>query len=111
MDVLAEDVRDGEGDVKIRWLITQKDGAPNFAMRVFELSPNSATPYHVHPWEHEVYVLEGKCKIVSEKGDVFCEEGDVAFVPPGIKHQFRNVGDGKLKFICVIPIIKSTPEC
>jgi quercetin dioxygenase-like cupin family protein len=36
------------------------DGVPNFVMRVFELEPSSATPFHTHPWEHEVFIISGK---------------------------------------------------
>ncbi len=45
--------------VQIREMITAQDGAPNFAMRVFDVQPGSATPYHAHPWEHEVYIISG----------------------------------------------------
>ena len=50
---------DGIKDVQVRWLITKKDGAPSFAMRLFEIQPNGYTPLHQHDWEHEVFILEG----------------------------------------------------
>jgi quercetin dioxygenase-like cupin family protein len=43
----------------IKWLITDKDGAKNFAMRLFEVEPGGNTPWHQHDWEHEIIVLEG----------------------------------------------------
>ncbi len=43
--------------IRIRWLLTQKEGAPNFAMRVIELDPGVVFAPHHHPYEHEVYVL------------------------------------------------------
>ncbi|MDD5016131.1 MAG: cupin domain-containing protein, partial [Atribacterota bacterium] len=51
-----EDVK----DVKVRWLISDKDNAPNFAMRLFEIGPNGYSPLHTHNWEHEVFILEGE---------------------------------------------------
>ncbi len=45
--------------VKIRWLITEETGAPNFAMRQFTVAPGGSTPQHTHSWEHEAYILEG----------------------------------------------------
>ena len=102
-DVEAEDVEGVKG-VKIRWLITKKrDCAPNFAMRMFEIEPNAATPYHRHEWEHEVFILDGECEVVGEDGSVRCRAGDVIFVPGNEPHQFKNVGDTVLKFLCLIP--------
>jgi len=56
---------EGAKGVKMRWVICQKDGAPNFAMRVFELEPGGYTPYHRHEWEHEVFIKDGQGIIVS----------------------------------------------
>ncbi len=87
----------------IQWLISDKDGAPNFAMRRFVVKAGGFTPHHHHPYEHEVLVLEGKGQ-VSIDGTVYdIRQGSVVFVPPDIMHQFRNTGDGDLVFICVIP--------
>ncbi|MEA1965323.1 MAG: hypothetical protein U9O41_09435 [Candidatus Aerophobetes bacterium] len=30
----------------IRWLISRKDGAENFAMRMIEVEPGGPTPFH-----------------------------------------------------------------
>lgn len=45
--------------VQIREMITADDGAPTFAMRVFDVQKGAATPYHTHTWEHEVYIISG----------------------------------------------------
>ena len=50
---------EGASGCHVRWLLGEKDGAPNFAMRQFEVEPGGYTPKHYHPYEHEVYVLEG----------------------------------------------------
>jgi len=89
--------------VSIRWVITDKDGAPSFAMRVFDVQPGAASPYHQHPWEHEVGILEGKGAVRSETGDTPVEAGYVVLVRPGEMHQFVNTGEGLLRFICLIP--------
>ncbi|MFH1179934.1 MAG: cupin, partial [Candidatus Bathyarchaeota archaeon] len=59
-DIENQDVPAPAEKVKIRWLINEKNGALNFAMRRFEVEPGGYTPYHTHDWEHEVYVLEGE---------------------------------------------------
>ena len=51
---------EGAAGCKVRWLVGEADAAPNFAMRQFELEPGGHTPRHFHPYEHEIFVLEGE---------------------------------------------------
>ena len=108
--VSYEDVKElyvdmeGAKDAYIRWLITSDDGAPNFAMRLFRVLPLGYTPYHSHPYEHEVFVLEGEGKLVFEGEEYPLKPGSVAYVDPDKRHQFVNTSKEKeLRFICVIP--------
>ena len=75
---------------------------PNFVLRVFTVRPGGATPRHRHPWEHEVYVLAGRGRVVGEE-EVEVAAGDAVFVPAGELHSFENAGEGELRFICVVP--------
>jgi quercetin dioxygenase-like cupin family protein len=104
IEVKQDDVdAEGAAGVKIRWLITKEDGAPNFAMREFELAPGGHTPHHAHGWEHEVYVLAGQGIVAGEGGEFALEPGTVVLVPPDEKHQFKNAGSGPFRFLCVVP--------
>jgi len=94
---------EGAKDVTIRWLVTREDGAPNFAMRLFEVAPGGCTPLHVHEHEHEVYILEGEGTVWREGEEVSAGSGTAVFVPPGEKHQFVNRGSSVLKFLCFVP--------
>lgn len=96
---------EGTKDVELRWLISKDDGADNFVMRMFELKPGGYTPLHVHPHEHEVFVVEGEGVLVYEGEEhKFC--GDyVIFVPGNKKHRFKNTGDSILRFLCLIPAV------
>jgi quercetin dioxygenase-like cupin family protein len=96
-------VGEGSSKVKVRWLITKEIGAPNFAMRLFEVEPKGHSPLHTHDWEHEVFILEGEGVVVSEGGEKRFKSGDVVFVEPDEKHQFKNTGKRVLRFICVVP--------
>ena len=79
-DVVPEVVREG---INIRWLMTSKDGAPNFAMRVIELAPGIVFQPHNHPYEHEIYVLQGEGYVTDPKGDFGkMEPGKFLLVPP-----------------------------
>jgi quercetin dioxygenase-like cupin family protein len=96
----------GAEKVRMRLLISEEDGAPNFRMRLFEVEEGGCSPYHSHPYEHEVFVLEGEGMIRSREGNQELKPGSVVFVPPNEEHQFVNRGKGAFKFICLIPLQK-----
>ena len=95
---------EGAKNTTIRWLWGKADGADKFALRLIEVAPGGSTPHHSHPYEHEVYVLEGKVRLLGEAGEHLLEAGDTAFVRPSEVHQFVNPGDGVLRFLCGIPL-------
>jgi len=108
--MLVKDFRDVEakpsGDthgVSIRWVIGKDDGAPHFAMRVIEVEPGYATPYHRHGWEHEVFILSGRGVVKGNGSEQAFEEGSAIFIPGDELHQFLNTGSTVLRFICMIP--------
>jgi quercetin dioxygenase-like cupin family protein len=105
-DVEAKSADEGASKLKVRWLITKEMGAPNFAMRLFEMEPKGHSPLHSHPWEHEVFILEGEGLVASTEGDKKFKAGDVVFILPNEKHQFKNNSEKTLKFLCLVPIRK-----
>jgi len=102
-DVEAKEANEGASKLKVRWLITKEMGAPSFAMRFFEMESGGHSPLHAHPWEHEVFILEGEGVAVGGKEERKLKAGDAIFVPPNEKHQFRNTGKKVLKFLCLVP--------
>ena len=100
----SEPIQERPGVVK-RDVITAADGAPNFCMRVFEVEPGSSTPYHSHPWEHEVFVLSGRGVVVGEPGETQIAKDSVIFIPPDEHHCLVNNGSEPLRFICIIPLV------
>lgn len=97
----------GAEGATLRELITQREGAPTFAMRLFEVQPGGHTPLHTHAWEHEVFILQGAGQLVSAAERIGFAAGDAVFVPPSEEHQFLNTGQELLRFLCVIPIEQS----
>lgn len=93
----------------IRWLISDKDDAENFAMRRFRVEKGGYTPFHKHPHEHETYILSGNGVMVTEDGEKEISKGSFLFVKPYEKHQFKNIGNEDLVFLCMIPIVDK--EC
>jgi len=104
--VPARDVdMEGAQGVRVRVLFGPRDDAPTFAMRVFEMSPGGHTPYHSHPFEHEVLVLNGKVGLVDEEGLQELQTEDAVLIRPGEQHQFRNLsGNDEARFLCLVPI-------
>ena len=107
----------GATGCKVRKLIGAEEQAPNFAMRQFEVEPGGFTPRHCHPYEHEVFVLEGTGVVFEGDQQHPIRPGDVIYVAPNEIHQFRNPGENSLKFLCLIPNSASNqkvtpiPEC
>ncbi len=103
-EVPARDVKvEGAERVKIRWLISERDGAERFVMRLFEVGPSGRTPLHRHDWEHEVFIVSGEGKLVYEGRERPFAEGFYVFVPAGAEHSFVNTGPRALEFLCMIP--------
>jgi len=94
---------EGAKGVMMQWLLDQRCGAGNFAMRRFVVEPGGYTPRHTHPWEHEVYVIRGAGEVTHADG-VSCFAPDTAILIPGDElHQFRNTGVEPLEFLCLVP--------
>lgn len=93
----------GAEGVDIRRLVSRDDGAPNFAMRMFELAPGGHTPLHAHPHEHEVFIVEGEGVFVFEGREHAFAAEHFIFVPGGGEHCFKNTGESILRFLCIVP--------
>ena len=105
-DIAAAEVKmDGVRNASVRVVFGPADGAPTFAMRVFELAGGGHTPFHTHPFEHEVVILEGEIGIVTEEGTKPLAVGDMLLVVGDEKHQFRNLSaDKRARFMCMVPV-------
>ncbi len=100
--VPLEDAPMGKG-VRLRWVVSKANGAPRYAMRVFEVEPGGEIPLHHHWYEQEMYVLEGEGTIGDADTEQPIRAGTVMYVPPHQPHRLRNTGQDRLRFICVIP--------
>jgi quercetin dioxygenase-like cupin family protein len=92
---------EGSSKLKIRWL--NNEGSKIFAVRHIEIEPDGYSPYHSHPWEHEIFVLEGSGTAVGEKSVESISVGDLISIPGGELHQIKNTGKRKLMILCMIP--------
>lgn len=90
-------------DTNMQVLISPKEGWEGHVMRIFEVEAGGYTPKHTHPWPHINYIIKGKGKLHFNGEDNNIEEGSFAYVPANAEHQFKNIGEGKLEFICIVP--------
>ncbi|WP_128476738.1 cupin domain-containing protein [Halorussus pelagicus] len=101
-DIEYEDVAAADGMSK-GVLIDEERGAPNFAIRRFELDPGASVPEHTNEVEHEQYVLSGEYVVGIGDEEHTVSEGDSLLIPAGVVHWYRNEGDDPGAFICAVP--------
>lgn len=94
---------EGTKGVVFRQLLAKNVDAPNFYLRLFDVEHGGNTPLHAHDWEHEVFVVSGRGKIVLADSEHTLEEGDAVLVQPNETHQFVNDSESLMRMICVIP--------
>src|SRR5688500_11588203 len=58
-----------------------------------EIAPGAAAPWHRHPGEEVIYILEGPLdyQLEGQPWKIFAA-GEVLFVPAGVAHRARNTG-------------------
>jgi quercetin dioxygenase-like cupin family protein len=91
-----------DGGARIRWLITHKEGAPTFSMRLITVDEGKSTPTHSHDYEHEIFVIEGKLSVQIGSFNQDAPVGAYIYIPPNEIHGMRALKDSKI--ICIVPI-------
>ncbi len=94
---------DSAGHVTKRELIGRDDGARNFEVRYFEVAPGGHTALDQHAHDHGVIVIQGRAELLLGEDMRQVHYGDVIYIAPYEKHQFRNESDKPFGFLCVIP--------
>ena len=96
----------GMQGVSVRWLIGPAENAPNFALRYFEVEPGGCTSLDQHAHDYGVMILKGRGQVLLGEEEFEIAFGDIVYVSPDQVHQFRNVGDEPLGFLCIIPALE-----
>ena len=100
-EVQKEEVK---GAVKTaRQVLISADEGPNFAMRKFTIEPGGEMPMHTNTVEHEQLVLNGRAKVTIAEESLEVRKDDVVFIPSGIPHCYKTIGDEPFSFLCVVP--------
>ncbi len=90
----------------INWLVGPRERAPHFAIRYIEVEPGGHTSLDLHEHEHGVMILRGRGRVLMGENEVEVGFGDIVYVLPKEKHQFRNIGSEPFGFLCVIPRVR-----
>jgi quercetin dioxygenase-like cupin family protein len=102
LDEKAEEISEaGAKGIKMRTVIGEKDGAPNFYMRIVSFEPGGQSPNHSHPWEHENYIIKGRGILEVDGKTVNVQPGNVIYIPPNANHYYQAID--AMELICLIP--------
>jgi quercetin dioxygenase-like cupin family protein len=92
----------GGGPVR---LISMDDNPATCTMTYSVIEPGKTSSHHIHPWEHEVYILEGSGVLVCDGKEYPVKEGDGMFIPGGVDHYtLNNQSSGVIRRIEVNPL-------
>ncbi len=89
--------------VSVRYLIVEEFGAPNFEMRYFELQKGGKTSLDRHGYEHEVFILKGRGKLLLNGKEYDLRPNDAVLIEPWEEHQFIQIGEQLFGFLCIVP--------
>lgn len=83
--------------------LTGQDTNHQFTLVEQYNEPGTGIPRHVHAQEDEVFhVLEGSVEYEIEQAVKTLGAGDLAYVPRGVAHSFRVVGNAKARVLLYI---------
>ncbi|MCZ6633325.1 MAG: cupin domain-containing protein [bacterium] len=84
-------------------LLGSRDGSVHFGLRYYEIEPGGQSSFDRHGHDHGVYILRGKARVMLGWDVAEVGVGDVIYIPPNEEHQFENIGDEPLGFLCAVP--------
>ncbi len=86
-------------------LIALDDGPVTCTLTYGVIEPGKTSSHHIHPWEHEVYILEGAGVLVCDGKEYPVKEGDGIFIPGNVDHYtLNNQSSGVIRRIEVNPL-------
>ena len=95
-DAVRFDLKDPERTVYL-W-IDKECGAKDISGSTAEIPVNGELAYHSHEVEEIMLILRGKGVATVVEETYPLEPETMVFVPPGVKHKFRNTGSEPLAF-------------
>jgi quercetin dioxygenase-like cupin family protein len=98
--------KQGARGVTVKYLLHKGVGAEKLQLRLFKIAVGGLTPLEKHDHEQEVYILKGTVSVRGGKKEAAVTAGNVIFIQSNEEHQFKNVGNELVEFLCT----KETPQ-
>lgn len=95
-----EITEEGAHKVRVKYLLHKGVGAKKLQFRLFTIEVGGYTPLEKHAHEHEVFILRGRALVLGGDKEVVVDPRNVIFIPSYEKHQFKNIGDKPVEFLC-----------
>lgn len=100
--------KEGSYNVTVKYLLHKGIGAKNLQLRLFKINIKGYTPLEKHAHEHEVFILRGTALLRGENQEFTVGPESVIFIPSFEEHQFKNIGDEPVEFLCTKETIEET---
>ncbi|MGD2059396.1 MAG: cupin domain-containing protein [Acidimicrobiia bacterium] len=85
--------------ISVKMMIDTDLGADLSTMFMVQYEPGGFAGAHDHPLEEAYLILEGQVEAVFDGSSYRLGPGDVAWAGVGCVHEFRNVGDGIVRWL------------
>ncbi len=79
-------------------LLESRQTHAHTSVMIAQVAPGGGIPRHVHEAESETaYVLSGRGKLITDKGEFLLKPGVMVTIPPGLAHGVVNDSDEPLE--------------
>ena len=108
MEPIIRNYRDHYSPGNAARLINIDDNPPTTTLSYSHIHPGETSSHHIHPWEHEVYIISGSGTLVCDGQNYPVKAGDAMYIPPNVDHYTLNDGgQGDIERIEINPILSS----
>jgi quercetin dioxygenase-like cupin family protein len=73
-------------------LVALDDNPTTCTLSYSRIEPGKTSSHHMHPWEHEVYIIKGSGTLNCDGKEYPVKEGDAMFIPGNVDHYTLNDG-------------------
>ena len=86
-------------------LVTLDDNPTTCTLSYSKIERGKTSAHHIHPWEHEIYIIKGTGTLICDGKEYPVKEGDAMFIPGNVDHYtLNNGGQGDILRIEINPL-------
>ena len=98
----------GAEGMTMKWLTADdNERSPRYCIRKVVLEPEGRTPPRQTEWEHQLYVVSGRGRLIEEELETKLHSGSTVLVRPNLWFRIVNAGAEKFEYLDIIPSITS----